>query len=366
MMKSSVGAGAAVAAGLVLAAGLAIDSRDTLAAYLVAWIAFGAIPIGALCVLMTTYLVRRAWTEALHPILRAATMSLPAVAVWFIPVLVGMRELYPAAADPTSLPPFKAIYLAPWFFALRSIVYFLIWTALALWLRRAWGDSERMTPAASAGLIVYALTTSLAGIDWIESLEPDFHSSIYGLLYLSFALLSGLAFAIFGSLLNDLRFDPRAGYGALLLSTILLWAYLHAMQYIVIWAGDIPDEVVWYLKRSEHGWQFMLVVLAIGQFVFPFFALLKERVRTDRSCLLASCALTLVMRVCEAAILILPGIEHLSPVTTAIMLLAALVFVGIILFWAIDTALGRAAAIVNPPASSVRGETGRRPGGRAR
>jgi hypothetical protein len=330
--------GIAVAA-LVLIAGLVIDIRATLAAYLVAWIALGAIPIGALGMLMTTYLVRRAWTHALHPILVSATATLPVVALLFIPVLVWMADLYPAAADPTSLPPFKAFYLARWFFAIRTIAYFIVWSVLALWLHNAWNDSERMTRAASAGLIVYALTLSLAGIDWMESLEPDFHSSIYGLLFISFSLLNGLAFATGAGLLLRRRIGALKGYSALLLSAILLWAYLHAMQYIVIWSGNIPAEATWYLKRSTHGWQFVLIALAIGQFIFPFFALLSERIRGDKRWLLALCGLTLLMRCCEAALLILP-VLHVNALMTSVMLLAAHVFIGCALWWAFEVAYG--------------------------
>src|ERR1044072_3707845 len=116
-------------AGLALAAGLMIDRRATLAAYLVAWIALRAIRIGALVVLMTSYLVRRQWTEALHPVLLSATMALPAVAVCLVPLLLGMKQIYPAAAGSASLSPFKSFYLAPWFFAVRSLLYFAIWSA---------------------------------------------------------------------------------------------------------------------------------------------------------------------------------------------------------------------------------------------
>jgi hypothetical protein len=154
-----------------------------------------------------------------------------------------MANVYPAAADPAALKPFKAVYLAPWFFALRTIVYFAIWSLLALWLRLVGNDRERMAQAASVGLIVFALSVSLAGVDWLESLEPGFHSSIYGLLFLSFTMLNGLAFAIAIGLLSRRRIGSRKAYGALLLSMILVWAYLHAMQYLVIWSGNIPDEV---------------------------------------------------------------------------------------------------------------------------
>lgn len=323
---------------LILAAGLALDRHSALAAYLVAWIAIGSIPIGALGVLMTSYLVRRAWTEDLHPILIAATATLPVAALLLVPVLIGMKELYPAAGDASALPPFKAAYLAPWFFAVRSLAYLAVLTLLAMWQRRSWGEPERMVRSASIGLIIYALLISFAGIDWVESLEPEFHSSIYGLLYLCFALLNGVAFAVGIGLLFGPRIGTAKGYSALLLSMILLWAYLHAMQYIVIWAANIPDEVTWYLKRSSSGWQYGLALLAFGQLIFPFFALLSARVRSDQSWLLALCVLTLVMRCLEAAILILPALAHIEPVPVAILLAASLAFVGITLGWAFEAA----------------------------
>jgi hypothetical protein len=324
---------------LVLAAGLVIDRRSTIAAYLVAWIALGAIPLGALGTLMTSYLVRRAWTERLHPILTAATATLPLVALLFLPVLIGMKEIYPAASDFRTLPAFKALYLAPWFFVLRTIIYLVALWLVALWQQAAWGDTDRMTRSGSAGLIIYALLVSFAGVDWIESLEPKFHSSIYGLLYLCFTLLDGIAFGIGASLLLGRRIGATKGYSALLLSTILLWTYLHAMQYIVIWAGNIPDEAVWYLKRSSDAWQFVLAFVALGQFIFPFFALLNSRVRSDRTWLLALCGLTLAMRCWEASILILPAVHGIAPLTVTVMLLAGLILVAVSLWLAFETAL---------------------------
>src|SRR3954447_16818603 len=109
-----------LATALILIGGLVIDRHTTLAAYLVAWIAVAAVPIGALGVLMTSYLVRRAWTERLHSAMVATTATLPLAGGLFIPILIGMGELYPAAAEHASLPAFKAFYLAAGFFALRA------------------------------------------------------------------------------------------------------------------------------------------------------------------------------------------------------------------------------------------------------
>jgi hypothetical protein len=347
-----------VVSAAVLIIGLVFDSHATLAGYLVAWIGLGSIPIGALGIMMMAYLVRWSWTTALRPILIATLAALPVVALLFLPVLIWMVKLYPAAEDPTSLPPFKALYLTPWFFSLRAIAYFVIWSLLALWLRNAGRDPERMTRAASAGIIIYTLTLSLAGIDWLESLEPDFHSSIYGLLFISFSMLGGLAFAIAAGLRLRRHIGSLKGYSALLLSAILIWAYLHGMQYIVIWSGNIPDEVTWYLKRSSHGWQYVLAVLAFGQFVFPFFALLSEKIRNDRRWLLGLCALTLAMRWCEAAILILPPVPHIDLLITIVMAWAALGFVGTTLWWVFEAALDSEIRAVIPFAAQLRAEAG--------
>jgi hypothetical protein len=226
-----------------IAGSFALDAHTLLAVYLATAVAVSAVPVGALAVLMLTYLVRGSWTEALHAPLTAAALTIPVGVIFFIPVLVGMPWLYPwahnAAGEPGS---FKAAYLTMGFFAARTVLYFTLWTALAIWVRWSWANPRYMIISASAGLIVYALTASLAGIDWLASLTPEFHSSIYGLLFLTFQVLAGFAFALAVALSR--RGAPTFRYGAILLAALLLWAYNHAMQYIIIWAGDVPDDVV--------------------------------------------------------------------------------------------------------------------------
>jgi hypothetical protein len=285
-------------------AGFLIDPYTMMASYLAVAVACSAIPVGALAVLMVTYLVRGAWTEELHDALTAAALALPAMGLLFVPILIAVPWLYPWAAAGEHHGALQAVYLTPWFFIIRSLGYFAVWTALASWARDAWGDAERMTRAATVGLIVYALTASFAGIDWIESLTPEMYSSIYGLLLISFQLLAGFGFGAFMTLW---RGRPTRRYGEILLSLLLLWAYLHGMQYIVIWAADVPDEVTWYLRRARGGWAVVLWGLMLGQFVLPFFALLSQRVRYGQRPLLLLCGATLALRLGEAFWLVLPS-----------------------------------------------------------
>jgi hypothetical protein len=295
-------------AGLLI--GLLFDPKTAFASYLVAWTAVSAIPIGALAILFTTYLVRAGWTQDLRWLLSSAALTMPIVALLFMPVAAGIAYLYPWASENSHLPAFKAAYLTPWFFILRTIVYFAIYTALAVWGSRAYGDRTAMKRSASVGLIVWALVSSWAGIDWLESLEPDFHSSIYGLLAIGSDLLAGFGFGVAALQLSGRgRQMSNAAYSGTLLSIILLWAYLHAMQYIIIWAGNIPDEVIWYLERLDGGWGMVLWALFVFQFIVPFFVLLSERARSNTRVLLGLASATLALRYVEAAVLVLPPLH---------------------------------------------------------
>jgi hypothetical protein len=296
------------AAGCAL--GLWIDAKTILASYLVSWIALSAIPIGGIAVLLTSYLVRGGWTFDLYPLLSRSVLTLPIFAILLIPILLGTPWLYPWAADTQGLSAFQSGYLTLPFFVVRSVIYFLVWTVIAIWAARAYGNDFAMRRAASVGLIIWTLLVSFAGIDWVESLEPDFHSSIYGFLFITFQLVAGLSFAIATLLLSGRGQQmSNAAYSGTLLSVLLLWAYMHAMQYIIIWAGNIPDEVLWYLKRLDSGWRVALWFLFIGQFIVPFFALLSEQVRASTRALLLLAVVTLAFRFLEAAILILPALD---------------------------------------------------------
>lgn len=354
----------AAAAFIACGIGLLVAPRTVLASYLAVWFAASAIPIGAIGVLFTAYLVRGGWTQDMAQPLGRVALLTPVAGVLFVPVLIGMGAIYPWAEDGAALPPFKAVYLTPLFFVLRTIIYFAIWTALAVWARRACGDLARMQRAGALGLIMWTLTISVAGIDWLESIEPTFHSSIYGLLTMSFALLAAFAFALLAVLLSARpRQMANSAYAGVLISVLLLWAYLHAMQYIIIWAGNIPDEVSWYVVRSEGGWGFALWFLFLGQFILPFFALLSARVRTSTRALIALSALTLLLRYLESAVLILPPLD-LPPGRVAAFFVAAALATAAIsaLAWRTvgplleDVALGGATAGKREPADAPREE----------
>ena len=176
-------------------------------------------------------------------------------------------------------------------------------------------------------MIVYALIGSLIGIDFAESTEPGFHSSIYGLLALSNQWLAGISFAILLGLWSSDGKAPLAASGVLI-TAILMWAYMHAMQYIVIWAGDIPAEVRWYIERGRHGWVALAWLLYGLQGLLSFAALLSPSVRNSRRAMMTLAALTLVMRLVEQAWLVLPGLVGISWAVAPLILAASLTMLG--------------------------------------
>jgi hypothetical protein len=314
-----------VGAGVLVLVALA-DVRTALHAYLAAVIGWTAIPIGCLPWLMTMHLVGGVWRAELAMPLMAGCRTLPVAGLLFLPVLLGIGAIYPwtsgGAADWTA---FKTVYLSDWCFVLRTVIYFAIWIVLSVILTRS---ARPRRGVASAGLIIYAITASLAGVDWAMSLEPDFSSSIYGLIIIAHQLLAGLAMAIAAKVFLSATPERTKGLAALLLSTMLLWAYLHAMQYIIIWSGDLPDEIGWYVKRAEGGWGWAIWLLGLFQGAAVLIACLSARWRADPKVLGAMALTTLAMRLLEAVWLTLPAFESPAPWLSVITAIAAVVAVG--------------------------------------
>lgn len=307
--------------------GLFVAPRDTLAAWLVAWLGWGSIPIGALAVLMLVALIPGSW-RALYarPLVLGATL-MPVVLVAVIPLLIGLDTLYPWTAPAVSADyaSFKSLWLSSGFFIVRALVYLLVLSGFAYAVIVA---SERTRPAIAAiGVILYAIIGSLIGIDFGESTEPQFHSSIYGLLALTNQWLAGISFAIIVGLWEERGKAPLAAAGVLV-TALLLWGYMHAMQYVVIWAGDIPEEARWYIERGAGGWTAVAWVLFGLQGLLTFGALLSPKVRSSRRAMIGLAAMTIVMRVVENAWLVLPGLAGIGWAVAPLLLAASAAMLG--------------------------------------
>lgn len=308
-------------------AGLFVAPRDALVAWLVAWLGWGSIPIGSLAVLMLVALIPGSWRQLYVRPLTIGTTLIPLVAIAALPLLIGVALIY-SWTDPSiaaHFTGFKGTWLSTTFFVVRAVVYLLVLSLFAWAMVTA--KPELRTPIAAAGVILYALIGSLIGIDFAESTEPQFHSSIYGLLALTNQWLAGISFAILLGLWSESGKAPRAAAG-MLVTAILMWAYMHAMQYIVIWAGDIPKEATWYLERGRNGWWAVAWLLYGVQGLLALGALLSPSVRNSRRAMMGLAAFTLLMRLIENAWLVVPGIVGLTWTVVPLILAASMVMLG--------------------------------------
>jgi hypothetical protein len=332
----------AVTAGILLLTGGLEGYRQLFLSYLVGYQFWLSVGLGGLAVLMLQYVTGGAWGIKLRRTLESAAATIPLLVVLFIPIALGVHQIYPwtnpekaeaeekePSADKTPRPQpetysahaqepraptgQKAAYLnLPWFYV-RMVVYFAIWLALAYSLI-GWGtvlDREynprirRYCESLSApGLVLYGLTITFASIDWVMSLDPKWYSTIYPVLFGTSQILTGFAFAVMVLLLLS-RYTPLADLlhagsmrdlGSLMLAFVMIWAYMSFSQFLLIWVGNLPEETQWYMRRGREGWQYLVIFLAIFHFALPFFLLLLRDIKENVQRLLSLALLLLVMR----------------------------------------------------------------------
>lgn len=279
--------------GLVLSvAGLIFDAIGLLRAWFVAAQLFLSLPLGALMILMVAELTGGRWAEAIRPIMLAMAGLLPLALLCFVPLLVAPAALFPWLADPAHLSQTasrKLAYLNSPGLELRFLACAVLWLALCAVLG-VWRGGEplfgRRSVLSGLGLALHALLFTVFATDWMQALEPDFYSTIYPMLVASEHLVLALAAAILLLPRPERRGGtPEATLGEdlskILLAATFVWAYLAFMQWVVIWSGDLPDEIGWYLVRMNKGWQVLLWAVVILGFVVPFVGLVGPRGKRD-------------------------------------------------------------------------------------
>ena len=297
-----VGAGA-VALGIALLLSLAAGIR-VMPSYLAAWLFFLAVPLGALPLVMALELAGLG-ASALAGHLRGVLMALPVAALLAIPVLIGVRELYPWSASP--LPGFAGGWWTPGGFTIRCVVFLAIWTLLGLvYARRPTPRSARWRrKLAVPGLGLHLVMGTLAAGDWAMSLEPGLNSSSFGLLLIAaqcgIALSAALLLAAAG------RDGVAAAMGARLLLVLLgAWMFLHFTQYLIVWSADLPNEIVWYRQR-DSGLGRGAEWFALACFLLALIALLPRRFAGSIAAVGAMAALVLLLHLVETLWMVAPA-----------------------------------------------------------
>jgi hypothetical protein len=315
-------------------AGALVSPDQFFRSWLIGFLFCLGLTLGSLGLLMLQHLTGGEWGLVGRRVFEAASRTLPIVALFFIPILFGLPRIFlwarPEAVAADHILQMKTAYLNVPFFVGRAVFYFLVWMACMVLLTR-WSDAQdrgevAVTPADSRrfrvvsapGLLLYALTITFAGIDWVMSLDPHWFSTIFGLLLFTGQGLAAFAFVIavlaalsavepVASVVSTRQFHDL---GKLLLAFVMLWAYLAFSQFLIIWAGNLPEEIPWYIERIRGGWGYVALLVAFGHFALPFAVLLSRDLKTNRS-LLAKVAIgILVMRLVDIIWLVAPAFPH--------------------------------------------------------
>ncbi|MDT7806551.1 MAG: hypothetical protein QOJ70_364 [Acidobacteriota bacterium] len=308
-----------------------------LRSYLVGFFFVTGIAVGSLAWLCLGHMTGGAWALTSRRLFEAATRTIPLCALFFIPVIISLfvhehgHSVYewsdPAvvAGDPAL--EHKRIYLNAPFFVVRAVIYFAVWIGFALMLSRwsaaqdASGDPRirrRLQDVSAPGVLLFGLTVTFAAIDWGMSLEPHWFSTIYGLIIMAGWGLSALAFMITVATYLGSR-EPMAhvyqplhfhDWGKLLLTLVMLYAYFAFSQFLITWAGNLPEEIPFYMRRLHGGWQFIGLLIILFHFALPFVLLLSRgRKRAPRS-LRRIALLMIFMRVVDLVFFFAPSVHQ--------------------------------------------------------
>jgi hypothetical protein len=301
-------------------------------AYLVAFVFWSGVALGSLAWLMIHHLSGGAWGVVTRRVFEASSRTVPFMALLFLPIAFGVQDLYiwarPDVVATDKILQFKQPYLNVPFFYIRTAIYFAIWTGLAYTLS-AWSLQQdrgydekralRMQRLSGGGLVLYALTIFFMSIDWMMSIDPHWFSTIYGILFMGGQGLSAMAFTIAVVVLLA-RSAPMStvigpnhlhDLGKLLLAFVMLWAYFNFSQFLIIWMGNLPEEIPWYLSRVTGSWLWVSVLLIVGLFMLPYVLLLNRDLKRTGGTVSIIAAGVIVMRLVDLFWLL--GPEHGQP-----------------------------------------------------
>jgi hypothetical protein len=342
------------AGGVLCLLGLFLSPSYFFRAWLVGWVFWMGVALGCQAIFMLHHMTRGAWGLVIRRVLEAASRTLPLLLLLFLPLAFGMRELYewarPEVVQADALLQHKEPYLNLPFFFIRLVLYFLIWYGFGwqlnhMSLRQDSAEdpelTRRMQLVAAFGIVGYCLALTFAAVDWLMSLQPHWFSTIYGIYLLGSQGLSALGFLVVFALYLSRR-EPMAGvlqprhfhdWGKLLLAFVMLWAYFSFSQLLITWAGNLPEEISFYLARTHGLWGWVAIAIALFHFAVPFVLLLSRDLKRNARTLAAVAVGILVMRWIELLWQVEPAFEERNAAMYWLYLAAPLTIGGLWLFW---------------------------------
>jgi hypothetical protein len=321
----------AVAGIVACLVGAVLDREQFFRSYLWSYMFIVALSLGSLAWLMLQYLSGGAWGMVIRRPAEAATRVIPLVALLFVPIALGIPVLYQwsnaniVAKD--EMLRHKAPYLNVPFFLGRTAFYFAGWLLIA-WLLNKWSARQdlsgrsagemKLAKVSAPGLVFWAFSVTFMSVDWILSVNPKWFSTIFGMLFMAGQGLTAMAFLITVLvLLSHTRpfsqiLTPRHLHdlGKFTLAFVMIWAYFSFSQFLIIWSGNLPEEIPWYLSRLRGGWGYVAMLLVVGHFALPFALLLSRDLKRNFKLLSRICIFILLMRLVDLYWLLTPDFRH--------------------------------------------------------
>lgn len=293
------------------------------------WIGF---PLGSLVLMALHHMVSGGWGFVIQRILEASSRTIPLMLLLFIPILFGMQDLFiwarPEVVAASEILQHKQPYLNIPFFTLRAAIAFGAWSLLTFlitgWSKKQDGSSDghytaKMVRLSGPTILIYVITMTFMSFDWAMSLDPYWFSTIFGFVFvigqvvltLSFAIVLVSKFGKFKPISDFIEKKHTHDLGNLLLAFISLWAYMNVSQFLIIWSGNLPEEIPWYIHRMNGGWGTLIILVLIFHFAVPFALLLLRRNKRNVNILSKIAYIVILVRFFDLLWIIAPNFhEH--------------------------------------------------------
>jgi hypothetical protein len=280
------------------------------------------------------YVSNAGWAVALRRVPEAMLKVLPLAAALMLLTLFGLQTLYPwSRADALLHDPLlrsKTWWLNVPAFSVRTVVYLALWLAVTYALTRnserqdtggSLAYTRRNTKRSAVFLVVLGLTFTLASMDWIMSIEPDWYSTIFGIYNFSGMFLNGLA-AMTMLVIILRRMGPLHGVvtefhlhslGKLIFAFATFWMYIWFSQYLLIWYSNMPEEVTYLVHREKGSWLIFTIVNVLFNWAIPFVVLLPRWTKVNEGLLFKVCIIVMIGRWIDLFWMILPPFMPEAP-----------------------------------------------------
>lgn len=311
--------------------GAFVDRRQFFFSYLFGWLFWIGLSLGCFMMTMIHLLTGGRWGYPTRRFLEAGFSVLPLMLVLVVPIFLGLHELYPWArpeevAHEASLQKTHP-YNNEFAYILRVVIYLVVWIWMG-WCLRRWSLQQDSTTNAEPtikarrlsgpGIVIYSLLGTFAYVDWVMSLEKHWWSTMFGVIVIIGQMLVALAFSVVMlTLFKDE--EPLVGVvnrthyhhlGNLLLTFVLFWTYVSFGQLLIIYSGDIPEELSWYMHRIANKWKIIIGAVAFFHFFLPFLLLLFRTVKRHVVSLTALSAVLFIVHIVDTYWMVLPTLHQ--------------------------------------------------------